>query len=216
MNLADAYYEFSLLVNKNSERKDIQIDKLNYIVLYNRESPRWLSEFLERNSNTDSIYTLQEFLIDDFKLIKKQTTDNKVDYKLPEDFFSILVGSSYSKVKTKTCGESIIYNWFKKPSDRNIHLEDKSTQPSLAWERGIGELYKDKISIFKTNFDILETYITYYKTPTQIDINNPDMNLELASSYVVGQINDRIASEIYREFESNAYQLAKTREAITI
>ena len=216
MNLADAYYEFSLLMNKNSERKDINIDKLNYIVLYNRESKRWLAEFIERNNNSDNIFTISELLVQDYKLVKTKTDTDKVEYKYPDDTFKILEGNSYSKVKSKTCS-GIVYNYFRKTNDRNIQLEDKFTKPSLKWERGLGGLYSDKIVIYKTDFDIEESFISYYKSPKTIDVKNPDFDMDLdLSDYVIGQINDRIVSEVYREFNNPGFNLAKTRETITI
>lgn len=219
MNLGDAYYEFSLLMNKNSERKDIQIDKLNYIVLYNRESQRYLAEFIERNGSTDNINTISHLLIDNYKLERTKTNSNSVEYSLPKDMFQLLVGNSYSNVSSTKCkGEKgIVYNYFKKPNHLNIQLEDQFTKPSFGWERGLGDLYKDKIVIYKTDFDIEETYITYYKVPELFSLDNPDFDqpLEL-SSYTVGQINDRIVSEVYREFNSQGYNLAKTRETITV
>ena len=216
MNIKDAHYEFSLLLNKNSERKDINIDLLNYIVLYNRESKRWLVEFIERNNSTDNILTLNEFLINKHKLDKLKTNVNSVEYSYPDDFFRILVGNSYSTVKNKSC-TGIVYNYFKKPNDLNIQIEDKFTRPSIEWERGLGDLYKDKIVIYKTNFDIVDTFISYYKKPKTLDLNNPDLVSDLEiSDYLVSQINDRIVSEVYREFNNPGFNLAKTREQITL
>lgn len=216
MNIKDAHYEFSLLLNKNSERKDINIDLLNYIVLYNRESKRWLVEYIERNNSTDNILTLNEFLINKHKLDKLKTNVDSVEYSYPDDFFRILVGNSYSTVKNKSC-TGIVYNYFKKPNDLNIQIEDKFTRPSIEWERGLGDLYKDKIVIYKTNFDIIDTFISYYKKPKTLDLNNPDLVSDLEmSDYLVSQINDRIVNEVYREFNNPGFNLAKTREQITL
>ena len=216
MNIKDAHYEFSLLLNKNSERKDINIDLLNYIVLYNRESKRWLVEFIERNNSTDNILTLNEFLINKHKLDKLKTNVDSVEYSYPDDFFRILVGNSYSTVKNKSC-TGIVYNYFKKPNDLNIQIEDKFTRPSIEWERGLGDLYRNKIVIYKTNFDIIDTFISYYKKPKTLDLNNPDLVSDLEmSDYLVSQINDRIVSEVYREFNNPGFNLAKTREQITL
>lgn len=218
MILRDAHYEFNLLLNKSAERKDINVDIINYAVYYNRESKRWAAEFIERNNSSDNIFTLSELLVSDFELKKKQTSDSKVDYLVPDDFFRILSGRSYSEVTSLECkSKGIIYNWFKKPNNWNIQLEDKFTAPAFEWERGLGDISKDTITVYKTNFNIDKTYISYYKLPVEVDLNNvsPDFELEL-SSYLVGQINDRIVSEVYREFNNPGFNMAETRKQITV
>jgi hypothetical protein len=215
MTLNDAYYEFSILVNKNSERKDINIDKINYAVLYNRESLRYIAEFIERNNSSDNIFTISEFITTS-QLFKNSVKKEFVEYDLPEDFFKILPGKSYSEV-TGDCGSGIVYNWFKKPAGFNSYLEDDSSTPSFGWEQGLGELEGNKIIIYKTDFEIDKTFISYYKKPVKIDLKDPDFNLELnVSEFVIGQINDRIASEVLREFGSPLYNVAETRKQITI
>lgn len=223
MNIKDAYYELSLLVNKNSERREINIDILNYLILFNRESKRWLSEFIEKNNNSDNILTIAELAVHDKKLVKKDSKDGNSYYDYPKDYFSILAGNSYSTVKG-ACGESKVWNYFKKPNNRNIQLEDKFIQPSYQWERGLGELYSDNIVVYTTDFSLIDTYISYYKQPPYFnpkeftgDSSNPKYNQEIdLSDYLIGQINDRIATEVQREFLSQGYQVAKTREVITL
>lgn len=218
MILKDAHYEFNLLLNKNAERKDINIDIINYAVYYNRESKRWAAEFIERNNSSDNIFTISELLISDFELVQKQKNSTSVDYLIPEDFFRLLSGRSYSQVVSEECNtKGIVYNWFKKPNNWNIQLEDKFTAPAFEWERGLGDISKDTITVYKTNFEIEKTYISYYKLPIEIDLNNvfPGFELEL-SSYLIGQINDRIVSEVYREFNNPGFNMAETRKQITI
>lgn len=218
MTLRDAHYEFNLLLNKNAERKDVNIDIINYAVYYNRESKRWAAEFIERNNSSDNILTLSELLVSDYELTTKETNTTSVDYIIPLDFFRLLAGRSYSQVVSTECGtKGIVYNWFKKPNSWNIQLEDKFTAPAFEWERGLGDISKDTITIYKTNYNIEKTFISYYKLPVEIDLMNisSDFELEL-SAYLVGQINDRIVSEIYREFNNPGFNMTETRKQITI
>lgn len=224
MLVNQAYYEFSLLINKNSERKNIQIDKENFVLLFNRESQRWLAEFIEKNINSDNILTIGELLVHDYKLEKTSTKSNHVHYKVPEDYFQIMAGNSYSNVKKGSC-TGIIYNYFKKPNDLNIQLEDKFLKPSYEWERGLGEIHSDGIVIYKSDFDITDTFITYYKIIPEIDMSgyikldgshSTDKHPQV-SDYLVGQIIDRVVVEINREFNDQVgFQLSQTRKEITI
>lgn len=218
MKLSDAYYEFSLLVNKNAERKDINIDKANYYVLYNREALRWVAEFIERSNATDNILALSELLLNNQKLDIVSKIGDKVEFSIPENFFRILSGNGYATVTSTVCGtDGIVYIYFKKPSSLNIQKEDKFTSPSFGWERTIADIYKDKIVVYTGDFTIKEVYISYYKKPKAIDLVSPDENMDLElSDYLVGQINDRVVSEIYREFNNPGIQTAMSRQQITI
>ncbi len=224
MLVNEAYYEFSLLLNKNSERKNIQIEKENFVILFNRESQRWLAEFTEKNTHSDNILTIAELLEYDYSLEKISTHNNHVHYKIPEDYFQILPGNSYSNVKKGEC-TGVIYNYFKKPNDFNIHIEDKFLKPSFEWERGLGEIFNNGIVIYKTDFEVIDTKITYYKSPSKIDMQgyikidgstSKDIHPTI-SDYLVGQILDRVVSEVTREFNDQVgYQMAETRKKITI
>ena len=218
VTVKDAYYEFSLLLNKNSERKDINIDKLNYYVLYNRESKRWLAEFIERNNNSDNILTISELLVSNYELVRKQTNKESIEYEIPDNYFKLLTGKSYSTVKSTKCNvEGVVYNWFKKPNDWNIQTEDKFTAPSFSWERGLADISQNTITIYKTDFEILSSFISFYEKPVEINLLNPDVDLDLKlSNFLIGQINDRIVSEVYREFNSPGFNMAKSRETITV
>lgn len=218
MKLSDAYYEFSLLVNKNAERKDINIDKANYYVLYNREALRWVSEFIERNNSSDNILSVSELLLNNVRLDVIGRLPDRIEYAIPSNFFKIVIGNAYSDVTSTVCGTSgVVYIYFKKPGSLNIQKEDKFTAPSFGWERTLADIYKDKIVVYKSDFNINDSYISYYKKPKEIDLVSPDedMDLEL-SSYLVGQINDRVVSEIYREFNNPGIQIANSRQQITI
>jgi hypothetical protein len=224
MSVNEAYYQFSLLLNKNSERRNIEIGRDNFVVLYNRESERWLSEFIEKNMRSDNIFKISELLIHDYKLQKISTTNDHIHYILPDDFFSILAGNSYSNVSKGSC-TGVIYNYFKKPNDFNIQIEDKFLKPSFEWERGLGEVFNHGIVIYTGDFTIQDTFIAYFKTPPKIDMEgyihidgtpSKNKNPEL-SDYLVGQIIDRVVVEATREFSDQlGFQLAETRKQITI
>lgn len=224
MSVNEAYYEFSLLLNKNSERKNIQIEKENFVLLFNRESTRWLAEFLEKNTHSDNVLSVSELLVHDFTLEKIKETSTQVHYKIPEDYFQLLIGNSQSTVTKGSC-VGIIYNYFKKPNDFNIQIDDKFIRPSFEWERGLGEVFGDGIVIYKEGFEITNTKISYYKAPSKIDMaghikidgaTSKDINPNI-SDYLVGQIIDRVVVEINREFNDQVgFQLAETRKQITI
>ena len=224
MSVNEAYYQFSLLLNKNSERKNIEIGKENFVILYNREIQRWLAEFIEKNMNSDNIFTIAELLVHDFELEKISSNNSHTHYKIPDDFFQVLAGNSYSKVTKGQC-TGVIYNFFKKPNDFNIQIEDKFLKPSFEWERGLGEIFSHGIVIYTGDFTIQNSYIAYFKVPPKIDMegythidgsNSTNIDPQI-SDYLVGQVIDRVVVEVTREFSDQlGFQLAETRKQITI
>jgi len=214
-NVNELYYEFSLLLNKNNQNKNVNIEKHNFVYLYNREALRWLNEYLNTNNNSDNVFIISELLVKDLELKRIENTNEYSVYEIPEDLAYLLPAESKSYV-----GNCILYNYIKKPNV-NIYLEDKFTKPSLAWERGLGELVDRGIIIYKNNFEINKTVITYYRTPKKIDMQgykhydgkeSSDINPDV-SSYISSEIINRVVTEINREFEDQfGFQVSKERE----
>lgn len=220
MTSQELYYDFHLLLNKNNEDKNINIEAPNFVRLFNRESERWLADYIENNNSGDNKFNLDSFLVPDYTLIKSSSTPTQETYPVPKDCFSIIEGDFRSVVKVGEC-ESTIFNVISKTQEINILLANKFTAPSVAWERGLAKLTKDGLIVYKNGFDILNTTISYYKKVKKIDLEgytdfegiiskniDPDF-----SDYVAQQILDRVVTEVQREFENSAgFQLSKERQ----
>jgi hypothetical protein len=214
-NVNELYYEFSLLLNKNNQNKNVNIEKHNFVYLYNRESSRWLNDYITNNNNSDNVFIISELLVKDLELTRIENNKEYSVYEIPLDLYTILPAESKSYV-----GKCILYNYIKKPNV-NIYLEDKFTKPSLAWERGLGELVDRGVIIYKDNFEIDKTVISYYKTPRKIDMQgykhydgreSEDIDPDV-SEYISSEIINRVVTEINREFENQfGFQASKERE----
>jgi hypothetical protein len=211
----ELYYEFSLLVNKNNQQKNVNVDKPNFVYLYNRESLRWLNDYINTNNSTDNVFIISELLVKDFEVNRIENKKEYSVYEIPENMFSLLPSESKSYV-----GNCILYNYIKKPNI-NINLEDKFIRPSLAWERGLGELVEKGIIIYKDNFEINKTLISYYRTPRKIDMQgyrhiNGEESTDIdpdVTPYLSSEIINRVVTEINREFENQyGFQTSKDRE----
>jgi hypothetical protein len=214
-NVNELYYEFSLLLNKNNQNKNVNIEKHNFVYLYNREALRWLNDYVDNNNNSDNVFIISELLVKDLELTRIENNKEYSVYEMPSDLYTILPAESKSYV-----GKCILYNYIKKPNV-NIYLEDKFTKPSLAWERGLGELVDRGVIIYKDNFEIDKTVISYYKNPGKIDMKgykhydgreSEDIDPDV-SEYISGEIINRVVTEINREFENQfGFQTSKERE----
>lgn len=211
----ELYYEFSLLVNKNNQNKNVNIEKHNFVYLYNREALRWLNEYINVNSGSDNTFVISDLLVKDFEVDRIENTEAYSVYKIPKNLYYLLPAESKSYV-----GKCILYNYIKKPNV-NIYLEDKFIKPSLAWERGLGELVEKGIIIYKDNFEINKTVISYYREPVKIDMKgythfdgteSQDVNPDV-SDYISSEIINRVVTEVNREFENQlGFQISKERE----
>lgn len=220
MTAQELYYDFHLLLNKNNEDKEINIEAPNFVKLYNREAERWLADYIENNNKSDKIFELDFFLIPDVELERIDSRIQQDIYRMPKDCFSIIEGDFRSEVESEGCKKTI-FNEVAKTQEVNSLLSNKFTAPSFAWERGLAKVTKEGITVYKNNFEIDKTLISYYIRPKKIDLKgyvDSDNNLSEDkdpnySDYIAQQILDRVVTEVHRQFENSAgFQLSKERQ----
>lgn len=220
MTAQELYYDFHLLLNKNNELKDINIEAPNFVRLYNREAERWLADYIERNNSSDNNLILDYFLVPDYILTRTSSTSTQDIYSLPENCFSVIEGDFRSVVVGGGC-TGVIYNTVSKSQQVNPLLANKFSAPSLSWERGLAKITNAGIIVYKNGFDITSTIISYYKIPEKIDLEGYtgfdgvlSSNIDPKySDYIAQQILDKVVTEVQREFENSAgFQLSQQRE----
>ena len=219
MNVNELYHTFKLLYNKNNENKDINIPKQNFVFIYNREAEIWLADFLRINKHNSEIFKVNEFLVTDYELELVSTKQDKVEYKLPQDYFDLSIGTLRSKISTPCSG--IIFNRVYKNEELNTVLKNKYTKPSARWERGVARVGNNKLTIYQEGFSIASTIASYYKRPKKIDMagyrkidNTASQDINPTySDYIVNEILNKVVTEFQREVgDQLAFQLAKERE----
>lgn len=217
MKAEELYYELHLLINKNNNNRNINIEKPHFVTLFNREYDKWLYDVLNKKNNDSSINDLQELLVTDLPLNPLQITPNYNIYKLPDNFFNL------SEVKIKAVKENLtktlfVYNIH--PKELNVYLQDEFSKPSFEWEESICIISENNLIVYKEEFEIEQLFLSYYKDGQTIDLygytkldgtmsTNKDLIL---SSVYQRQILDRVAKEITREFENvQAFQMSQER-----
>lgn len=217
MKAEELYYELHLLINKNNNNRNINIEKPHFVTLFNREYDKWLYDVLNKKNNDSSINDLQELLVTGLPLKPLQITPNYNIYELPDNFFNL------SEVRIKAVKENItktlfVYNIH--PKELNVYLQDEFSKPSFEWEESICVLSENNLIVYKEDFEIEEMFLSYYKNSQTIDLSgytkldgtmSVNRNLILSSVYQ-RQILDRVAKEITREFENvQAFQMSQER-----
>lgn len=168
MTTLQAYKKFLLKLNKNDTNTKIKISKGEFVLLFNELKRVWLDEKLDELNSSDLINELSDIYIIDTKLEKDEGKfKDKVFFKLPSDFQR--TASSYSIAKKGKCIRKL-YNWPKKPKNKNITLQNSNTNSSFDFEQAVTEESNFKLVVYKSDFDVLEQYLSYYREPRDIDL----------------------------------------------
>lgn len=214
----EAYKLLLSKVNKNDTNTNIKVPKSIFILLFNQEKRKWLSKFLEKEESSDIIENISELLILDKELNKVHQTDKRIDFSIPNDFFKRVSG--YNIASKDKCN-AVVVNWFQKPKDINVLLQNSHYTPSFEYQETLAVINDGKVSIYVDNFDIKNSYLTYYKEPKDLNIEGfkqldgtPSYNQETGlSKENMEKIIDRVAVEITRNYESTEQlQLALQRQ----
>lgn len=217
MTVAEQYYEFHLLLNKNAAYKNVNVSPANYVFLFNRETKKWLNSFLKRNRGTSEIHDIQDLLISDEKLVKDQTLSQYDTFRLPEKFFEY-ADSTVNVSKDKCIKQIVAY--LTKPFDVKSKFATSDFEPSYDFEETICNISDKKLLIYKKDFKIKEAFLSYYKIPDTIDIegyvtvnNTPSSNQDSSlPDRLLTQVNERVVLETMRQFENQTgFQLSKER-----
>lgn len=210
------YYNLNLILNKNASLKTVSIPKPNFVILYNREALFWLDDYIGKHSSTEDIHNIQGLLKVDAPLVLDKSTSEYYDYILPEDYFQFV--DSKSEASQNKCTRTV-YNYFQKPKEIHVNLEFQ--KPSFKFEESVCNISDKKLRIYVDEYKINTSYLSYYITPTKIDLEgyidldtgNPSQNIDSdLDEYFQFQILDRVALEIQREFENtNAINILQSK-----
>lgn len=217
MTALEAYENFLIKVNKNDSNSNINVPKGKFVILFNEQSKKWLKQKLKRKISTNEIDELNSLLVDNFELVLSNKHFDHYDFALPEDFFDI--SSSFSSATKGSCSR-IIDNWPIKDKNIRVLLRDSNYKPSFEYEESLCTAVNNKLKVYFDDFDITNTYLTYYKEPLNIDIEgyiksnneasiniNPDL-----PDFAVNEITSRCALEVQGITEnSQGYTVAKDR-----
>ncbi len=218
MTSQESYFKFLVKINKGSTQFNATVDRSLFCSLYNEAQRRWLNKNTPEK-NSDEIANVQSIIVNKelTPLIKK---DEYVEFELPKDWFAsadcyILCNKGKCKNKRINLYQVISGNVRK-------YLADDSTYPSFEFEESFYTVENNKLKAYKSDFDVVNFNLNYYKEPKNISIEggvdilgNPTFNVdpELADIFV-----DQIISEAATEYMRNwmnpqGVQLAKDRQA---
>lgn len=204
MTSREAYFEFQVLMNKNASLRNINIPPHLYVLLYNRETKISYRRFIK--GSIIDIHDISELLVTDEKLQKAKEYQEYVEYYKPTNFFDFV--DSRSTTKRGNC-TGVTVNYLYKPKDLKLKNSD-SFYVNFDHEESICNLSENFVQIYKKDFDLVSSYISFYREISEIDISgykhldgtmSTDIEPDL-SDRMIHLVNNWIVLEVMREFEN--------------
>lgn len=218
MKIADAYILFEDIVNRSATNNNTSIDRPRFITLFNWAQIKYVEWLLEKR-NEDDVRDISKLLIPQKELKLKKSGSTISTFTLPKDYFNF--ANIFIEAKKGKCIVSDFLLFEARPDDVHELLGDSNNDPSFEYRESFYHFSEDTVLIYKKDFEIHKTFLTYYRYPRVVDIEGyikSDGNLQ--SVNIDPEFDDKVVQKILtimsKEFSANngdqaAYALSKDR-----
>lgn len=167
MTSLEAYKMFLLKFDALNTEDAVDITPGEFCLIYNAEQTKFIKREYQ-NRSTRYVDDIQSLITVSHKLINVEDKGSFSEVELPENYLDYI--SSSTVASRGDCSNKVLSNFEVKMVDLNTHLSDEFSEPSFDFEETIITLGGNKIQVYKTDFDVNEVRLTYYRIPEQIDI----------------------------------------------
>lgn len=163
--------KYIVKAEKNGKNDNIATDRGRICILYNESKNKFLTLHLQ-NRGIDDVRYIQNFLVLDKKIPYSSKTQDKYNFKLPENYFDL----SSARVKAKKGNCSRLLNLVEVKTENLIDkLQDEFNKPSFEWEESLYTVNSNSISIYTDgSFKTEELLLNYYRYPQDLKLLNPE------------------------------------------
>jgi hypothetical protein len=161
---------YQIKAEKNGTNDNITTDNYRFCLNFNESQNKFLTLALQ-NRGIDDIRYIQKFLVLDKNIPPKNTSDKKVNFPLPEDYFDL--SSARAKAQAKSC-QDIIDLYEVQTENLNEIMFNEYLKPSFDWREAPITINSDNLSIYIDNFTIDSLLLNYYRYPSQIKLQDPE------------------------------------------
>lgn len=173
----EAKERYLIKAEKNGTNDNIATDNYRFCLNFNESQNKFLTLHLQ-NRGIDDVRYIQNFLVLDKKIPPLNTSEDKVNFKLPENYFDL--SSARAKAKTESCTDLI--DLFEIQTENlNEIMFNEFLKPSFAWREAPYTVNSNNLSIYTDNFKIENLLLNYYRYPNQIklvDSENPESGFD--------------------------------------
>jgi len=171
MNFEESYQKYLILSESNGTTDKLSTNKGRYAVKYNIAQNKVIEWLIESNSTDENRY-LQSIKIPYEKLALLETKDDYASFSLPKNYFDFIdlkvLGSK------DNCKSQLFKSREIKGENVDAYFIDSNLDPSFKYRETFYTIAKDAVQIYKKDFVVDTSEMTYYRYPVQIELENPD------------------------------------------
>lgn len=161
---------YRIKAEKNGTNDNITTDNYRFCLNFNESQNKFLTLHLQ-NRGIDDVRYIQKFLILDKSIVPTSTSENKVNFKLPDDYFDL--SSARAKAQSNSC-QDLLELIEIQTENLNEILFNEVLKPSFDWREAPYTINSDQLSIYKDDFTIDALLLNYYRYPNQIKLQDPE------------------------------------------
>jgi hypothetical protein len=218
MNVEKSYEKFLIKANENFETSKIAVDRGRFVIIYNEAANKLIENILDRKQDDEYRY-IQKLLVKDQEINRENTLQQTDYFALPKNYFDYT--SAYTKATKGKCKARIDLYEVKDDNLTEI-LNDSNQKPSFLAREAPFIFSNDSIGVLKDDFLNEKLYLSYYRYPTQIrleDPNNPESNFDENfpiefDDKLIDRIITNTVAEVMINYQDPSFQVRK-QQSIT-
>ncbi len=193
MNFEESYQKYLILSESNGTTDKLSTNKGRYAVNYNISQNKIVEWFIENNSTDENRYL--QSLKEPYEKLEAQDL-KKTDYtsfSIPKSYFDFIDLRVYCS--KDSCSNQLFRSREVKGENVSNLLIDIYSKPSFKYRETFYTIAKDAVQVFKEDFKIDSTVMSYYRYPKQIELENPD-NPESQFKDGILEFDDKLINRI--------------------
>ena len=170
ISIEEVKERYIIKAEKNGTNDNITTDNYRFCLNFNESQNKFLTLQLQ-NRGIDDVRYIQKFLVLDKNISPENTSENKVNFKLPKKYFDL--SSARAKAQSNGC-QALIELVEVQTENLNEIMFNEFLKPSFDWREAPYTINSDQLSIYKDNFTIDSLLLNYYRYPNQIKLQDPE------------------------------------------
>ena len=170
ISIEEVKERYIIKAEKNGTNDNITTDNYRFCLNFNESQNKFLTLQLQ-NRGIDDVRYIQKFLVLDKNISPENTSENKVNFKLPKNYFDL--SSARANAQSESC-QDIIELIEIQTENLNEIMFNEFLKPSFDWREAPYTINSDQLSIYKDNFTIDSLLLNYYRYPNQIKLQDPE------------------------------------------